>query len=721
MILGARRIPPRMSFSSCMIPSDSDSYDSLAEADLNLNASSVQPRTNKHNPKAMLSKPKEKPVHQLGNRSVLALSQTPKKRYSAFDIRQNGSIVHHQAIIDSLELKMQELIDTASADDLEKNIEVLRVYELKLTELESQLTVYQSLKARAIKQIRNEYGIENKLNRELYRFQNKLPIFAKRLEIEKHIENPLSRFLIIQGQTGSGKSTQIPQYFADHPKFDRKKILCTQPRKIAAISLAKRVAFEYRCGDPKAKPGYQVGFCVAGNKAVSFRTRIEFITEGKMLEIILSGKKDPFMNVGCIILDETHERSVTCDLLMGCFKSEDPRWKDIMIVLTSATIDLDYFSQFFNNAPCVLAEGRTYPVEVKYDPTPGFGADNAEFLAFSVSRALEIHSLQASVPGDILCFLPGQSDVLAAKELFEAKFNSISDAEKEKMLKPHVLPLYGKMEPEDQSKVFEVLSPGIRKIIFATDIAETSITIDGVVHVVDSGVKKGIVYDAKRKISSLRLQEISKSSAIQRAGRAGRTQPGECYRLYRKEDFETMEFSSTPEILRRPLGIAVLTLRKLGINPKEFSWISNPPMDSMIAAEEELLLLGALAPSTGHGETILTELGDLISQVQQEPSIVKMIYNGCQQGFGEAAITVASILTVSSIFFWNGGDSKSKAESMEKRNRFALIDGDVVSLFRAFEEWLGATRLGLEPNKGGNWCRSNFVNGKAMKLIMSTR
>jgi HrpA-like RNA helicase len=484
--------------------------------------------------------------------------------------------------------------------------------------------------------------------------------------------------------------------------------------------LAERVAFEYSCGDPEAVPGYDIGFRVAGEKVTNYKVRIEYITEGKMLENILSGTKDPFKNVGCIILDEAHERSVTCDLLIGCFKSDDPRWKHIIIVVTSATIDLDHFSQFYNDAPTVTVEGRTFPVRLNYNPVPGFGSDNSTaFVNYSVSSTLEIHKAQGRVPGDILCFLPGQADVLAAKEMFEAQFERLPAVEKELLLQPRVLPLYGRMEPSEQTKIFEHFPQHIRKIIFATDIAETSVTIDGVVHVVDAGVKKGIVYDPKRKISSLRLQQISKSSAIQRAGRAGRTQPGECYRLYAPDDFETMEFGSAPEVLRKPLSLAVLTLRKLKLDPREFSWISKPPVDSMMAAEEELFLLGAL--TLENGEPKLTELGHLISQVQQEPSLVKMIYHGCRNGFGEAAVTLASIFTVSNIFFWNGADPKSKAEAIEKRKQFSLVDGDIVSLFRAFEEWVEASISGTSLKNGGAWCVANSVNGKAMKIIMSTR
>jgi len=293
------------------------------------------------------------------------------------------------------------------------------------------------------------------------------------------------------------------------------------------------------------------------------------------------------------------------------------------------------------------------------------------------------------------------------------------------VLEPHILPLYGRLEAEEQEKIFEPMSNDYRKIIFATDIAETSVTIDGIVHVVDPGVKKGISYDAKRKISSLQIQQISKSNAIQRMGRAGRTQPGECYRLYRPEDFETMEIGTNPEVLQRPLALAVLTLRKLRMNPTTFPWISQPPLEALKSAEEELILLGALTSADDEGEgggqeLTLTELGHVISSVQQEPSLVKMIHYGAQLGFGSAATTLASILPVSNIFFWNGKDEETKGKGNKKKKDFSVPEGDIVSLYRAFEEWTRVSDSGRSTKGVGAWCQENYVNGKAMKIIMSS-
>ncbi|KAF0713342.1 hypothetical protein As57867_004383, partial [Aphanomyces stellatus] len=498
----------------------------------------------------------------------------------------------------------------------------------------------------------------HRLRRELYRFQNRLPAYAKRSAIEKAVEH--GRFVIVQGQTGSGKSTQIPQYLAELKPGQ--KILVTQPRKVAAIALAERVAVEYVAGNDKiAHVGEYVGYRVGGKYESSAKTRIEFITEGVLLEMILSGKS--FRGVGAIVIDEAHERSITCDLLLGSLKQPDDRWADIPLVVTSATIDVDLFSKYFDNAPVIDIPGRMFPVDIQYAPTPVNTNDMATYVA---SVAHQVH-LDNATKGDVLCFLPGQDDVLRAKEFLDKK--------KDPNLV--VLTLYGKQDHDDQKMAFAPAAR--RKIIFATDIAETSVTIPGVVVVVDSGLKKGVTYDPVRKIASLKVQTIARSSAIQRTGRAGRTQPGHCLRLYSNSDFEMMETGTLPEIFRQPLALAVLTLRRLGIDPRRFAWLSAPSPDAMAAAETELQYLGALDPVFG-----VTTLGETIASMQQPPHLVRMLVESCKNGLGEAALAVAAVQSVAHMFSWR---DKTKAGSINPI--MVSRHGDVVAMVRAFETYCG--------------------------------
>jgi HrpA-like RNA helicase len=653
---------------------------------------------------------------------------------------------------------IQEIDEMESSEQFnpwdEKQTGSLKAMRSHVKEMREQLAVFHQLKER-IRSNNQSWGmksdsqLEEELQREIYRLNGRLPALAKRAEIEAHIDSfPNSgRFLIIQGQTGSGKSTQIPQYLADHPKFQNKRIVCTQPRKIAAISLATRVSVEYSGGNRWARPGHQVGYQVGGQKMIRKESRIEFITEGVMLERIMSGSEEPFRDVGCILIDEAHERSVTCDILLGSFKKADPRWKDCLILVTSATIDLEEFSAYFDNAPTVEMEGRTFPIQKFYHPLGDSATgDLSSIRREVVKRAAVIHTSCGMAEGDILCFLPGQEDVLSAKEELERELGRLlQHSKKEPTLFVKVFALYGRQDPEEQGEVFEKLEGNTRKIIFATDVAETSVTIDGVVYVVDSGVRKEMMFDPKRNISTLKLTTISKSSATQRAGRSGRTQPGECHCLYSEADYLSMSNSSAPEIFRKPLSLAILSLIEMKIVPREFEWISAPSKEALAAAEEELKYLGAIdIEQVGNNKCTTTELGKIISKCQQEPKLVRMIYRGCKDGLGMAALTIASIFTVANMFFYRGADERSKKEGKAARDGFALEGGDVVSMFRVFEKYLevlegpSTAGEGLDSGEGkddgggrvevkngrkeaGLWCRKNYVNGKAVGLIISTR
>jgi len=517
----------------------------------------------------------------------------------------------------------------------------------------------------------------------------------------------------VQGQTGSGKSTQIPQYAADMECFAGKRVLCTQPRKLAATSLATRVAFEYSGGYKDIKVGRDVGFRVGGYHKYGFQTRIEFVTEGILLDMIIkaraikSGDKNPFSDVGCVIVDEAHERSITCDLIMGSFKESHPNWQNVKVVVTSATIDLAMFSGFYDNAPVVEIEGRMFPVDVNYVSSGRDGLLDANRVVTAVAEcALTIHQhCPDPAEGDILCFLPGQDDVLRAKQHFEKIVNRGAGQTGAIANQGRVVAyaLYGKQDPQEQGEVLEKHkgppSERKRKVIFSTNIAETSVTIDGVVFVVDSGLMKGMMYDPVRNMSSLKVHAISRSSAIQRMGRAGRTQPGKCFCLYSQKDYNEMEIGSVAEIFRQPLALAMLTLHHLGIEPRRFPWIQSPNDDAMALAEEQLTYLGALDANKQ-----LTALGKLIADVQLDPKIVRMIDSGARAGVGSVATDLAAVMSVAHIFFWRGGsDKKSKTEAAAKKSQFLLAsDGDIASMYRVFCDWKTIMETGVTPKTEGS-------------------
>ncbi|OQR82251.1 hypothetical protein ACHHYP_16328 [Achlya hypogyna] len=533
-----------------------------------------------------------------------------------------------------------------------------------VAELEAQLHVFQDLQ-RSFSVATN--GDKYRRKRELYRFKARLPAYAKRNEIEAAVG--ASRYVVVQGQTGSGKSTQVPQYLAE--LFPKTKILVTQPRKLAAVSLASRVAVEWAAGYDQAVVGGDVGFRVGGRKQCSKRGRIEYITEGVLLDMIMR-RDGSFAGVGAIVVDEAHERSITCDLLLGSLKAPDERWAHIPLLVTSATIDVAIFSGYFGGAPVVDIPGRMFPVDVQYICGPGDPKDMGQCMG---RLALDLH--RCSPPGDILCFLPGQDDVLRAQDWLEHRGETGVAS----------LALYGKQEPEEQQAVFALNSR--RKVIFATDVAETSITIPGVVFVIDSGLKKAVCYDHVRKISSLKVQAIAQSSAIQRTGRAGRTQPGQCIRLYSEREFELMEPSTAPEVFRQPLALAVLTLRRLGVDPRTFEWLSPPPADAMAAAELELEYLGALASSK------VTALGAAITALQQAPQLVRMVHRSAARGLGEAALKVAAIQSVAHIFAWH-----DKTKKRTTHPELVSAHGDIVPMVRALESYLSVLESRTEVPGG---------------------
>ena len=377
---------------------------------------------------------------------------------------------------------------------------------------------------------------QHRINREMYRLRGALPALALRNDIEGMVRT--HNFLVIQGSTGSGKSTQLPAYLAEMDIFNGKKIICTQPRKLAAKSLASRVSEEWAAGSTHnnaATVGLSVGYRVGSENKTRKFTRIEYWTEGTFLQKLLSNLID-LSTIGVVVLDEAHERSIALDVIVGVLRSRHVKdFPHLKVIVTSATLDTELFSKYFEMCPILSIPGRMYPVEIFYRPQKN---DIDEIVKNVVNIALEIHCEKKIEEGDILCFLTGQEEVENCVQKFSAALKLLNGKDD-----ANVFALYGKQLPEEQELVFKKQGFGKRKIIFSTDIAETSITIDGVCFVVDSGLAKVSLYDVRRGATILEVRAISKSSADQRKGRAGRTQPGVCYRLYSEEEYLGMRIS----------------------------------------------------------------------------------------------------------------------------------------------------------------------------------
>jgi HrpA-like RNA helicase len=494
-------------------------------------------------------------------------------------------------------------------------------------------------------------------------------------------------------------------------------VVCSQPRKLAATFLADRVAYEFSGGQVNYKKGKDgaVGVHVGGAKDVGKYTRIKFVTEGVLLNEMLHARQRHLAatsgassdgpigaaakynsKYAAVVLDEVHERSIVTDLLLGLFKewlsSTDPshRASAPLLVVTSATLDVQKFQDFFGAAtltgqvPHLNIPGRMYPVIEHHLPIP----DSASPIAAAAEKAFAIHADVASDPGDILIFVPGQEECMTGSRAVQSLLNRKSSVLKRKAT---VLQLYSKQLPEEQAMVRATPPDGARKIIFTTNIAETSVTIDGVTHVVDTGLAKEAIFDQQRGMTILREHVISKSSAIQRRGRAGRTQPGSCYRLYSEDDFAEMRQGQVPEILRSPLALEILRLRLRGVDPRNFLWMDPPDPDDVTTAERELELLGCVDAATGE----VTRTGQVAVELEIDPKLARLVSLGLERSIVRSALAVAAILSSGSdVWFRPPAAATAAVKEAAVAARAALTaelgchgDGDVILATRVLFKW----------------------------------
>ncbi|KAJ2554509.1 DEAH-box ATP-dependent RNA helicase prp43 [Coemansia sp. RSA 1933] len=510
-----------------------------------------------------------------------------------------------------------------------------------------------------------------------------------------------NQFVVLVGETGSGKTTQIPQYTVLDmlPQLEGKMIACTQPRRVAATSVAQRVAAEF-----DVKLGQEVGYSIRFEDCTSSKTVLKYCTDGMLLREAMSDNM--LSRYSAIILDEAHERTLNTDILMSLMKNIASQRSDIKVVVMSATLDSEKFQKYFNDAPLLNVPGRTFPVEIYYTPEP-----QRDYMEAAIKTALQIHATEPE--GDILIFLTGEEEIEEACRLLRVRGDDlIRRANCGPLL---ITPLYSTLPPSMQQRIFDKApeprtkggSPG-RKIVVSTNVAETSLTIDGIVYVIDPGFSKQKVYNPRVRVESLLVSPISRAAAQQRSGRAGRTRPGKCFRLYTEKSFNNDLIEQTyPEILRSNLGSIVLQLKKLGINDLVHLDLMDPCAPEVLMRALELLhYLGALDDDAN-----LTPLGHTISEFPIDPQLAKMIISAVQYGCTNEVLSIAALLSVPNVFL--RPREAQRAADLAKAE-FAHMDGDHMTLLNVYHAYKSCT----EPTK---WCWDNFLQYRSLKSADNIR
>ncbi|MGN8258305.1 ATP-dependent RNA helicase HrpA [Pseudomonas sp. SMSB3] len=523
------------------------------------------------------------------------------------------------------------------------------------------------------------------------RYDDSLPIAAKRDEIKKALAE--HQVLVIAGETGSGKTTQLPKICLEMGRGSHGLIAHTQPRRIAARSVAARVAEEL--GTPLgALVGYQVRF----EDQSDANTLVKLMTDGILLA---ETQHDRFLErYDTIIVDEAHERSLNIDFLLGYLKTLLHRRPELKLIITSATIDLERFSKHFDNAPIIEVSGRTFPVETWYRPLTSEQDEEGNQVEddLTVDQAIlatldEIAQHERSVgkgPGDVLVFLPGEREIRDAAEILR----------KAQLRHTEILPLYARLSPAEQQRIFQP-HPG-RRVVLATNVAETSLTVPGIRYVIDSGTARISRYSYRAKVQRLPIEAVSQASANQRKGRCGRVEPGICVRLYSEEDFNSRPAFTDPEILRTNLAAVILQMLHLRLGAIDAFPFIEPPDGKAIS--DGFNLLQEL--SAVNRENQLTPIGRQLARLPIDPRLGRMLLEGARLGSLQEVLIVTSALSVQ--------DPRERPPERQQaadqaHAQWKDVDSDfaaLVNLWRGFEE----QRQALTANPLRNWCRKQFLN-----------
>lgn len=523
-----------------------------------------------------------------------------------------------------------------------------------------------------------------------------LPVYQYKDEFIKAVtDHPV---LIVVGQTGSGKTTQLTQYLYEAGFAKNGRIGCTQPRRVAAMSVAQRVAEEM-----STKVGQKCGYSVRFETKMSPTgdTAIEYMTDGLLTRFLLSSPALDDYSV--IVLDEAHERTISTDILISILHEVILARPEFRLVVASATLDSQKFSRFFGDAPILSIPGRTFPVQVQWCSSP-----EANYLNAAITTVFQIHLSQplSEGSGDILVFLTGEDEIVQAAEYITETSRKLG-----RNAPPLIVaPVYGALPAEDQQRIFQPCPPGSRKVILATNIAETSLTIDGVKFVVDSGLQKESVWNVRTSMSQLVVVPCSRASAEQRAGRAGRTGPGMCFRLYTKYAFyNELPASTVPEILKGNLDSTMLTLKSLNINDVlHFNWLDSPSVDAICASLENLYALGYLSSS---GE--ITKLGRRASELPLDPRLSKALLTADTLGCVDELVTLVAMIQESATLFISPKDKRVAAEAAKQR--FTRPEGgDMVTLLNVWNEF-------VESDYSVLWAKDAFVQYRTLNRVRNVR
>lgn len=547
---------------------------------------------------------------------------------------------------------------------------------------------------------------KNALSKQLTQEQNRidsvqetrksLPVYHYREQLLDAIRS--NQVLIVVGETGSGKTTQLPQYLVEdgYTQKGKLQIACTQPRRVAATSVATRVADEMNVVLGK-EVGYSIRFEDRTARGITF---LKYMTDGMLLREFLT---DPELsNYSCIMIDEAHERTLATDVLLGLLKDILPHRKDLKLLISSATMNATKFSQFFYDAPIFNVPGRRYPVDIHYTLQP-----EANYMQAAITTIFQIHTTQ-QLPGDILVFLTGQEEIEATMEKLEDIVHKLGS----KLPPLLITPIYANLPQDQQSKIFQKTPSGCRKVVLATNIAETSLTIDGIKYVIDPGFVKENSYVPSTGMSQLSTVPCSKASVDQRAGRAGRVGPGKCFRLFTKWSYyNELSPLPKPEILRTNLSHTVLLLLSLGVTDLlNFPLLDKPSIPSLMKSLENLYVLGAL-----NSKGTITKLGRMMCEFPCEPEFAKVLHTAAThekcQGVLEQATTIVSMLHETASIFVNSRRSGDKASS---NSTVGTIRSDHMLYLEIYNNW-------VDSNYSRSWCIDHKVQYKTMCRVKNVR
>lgn len=524
----------------------------------------------------------------------------------------------------------------------------------------------------------------------------KLPVYEQKEKILECLRE--NQVIIVQSPTGSGKTTQIPVILHEAGYSANGIIAVTQPRRIAALSVSEFIAKQLKTSYP-GLVGYKMRF----EDKTDITTKIKIMTDGILLQEM---KLDPWLSkYSVIMVDEAHERSLNIDFVLGLLKRVLKERPDFKVIVSSATMNAEAFSAYFGNCPIVTIETQTFPVTLVYDPplkgqsTTTATASACEYLLSKIEKTID-RVLDNHEDGDILVFLPGEKIIKdCTKRLQYSNFHS----------KIHIVPLYGRLPKEEQERVFDSAPFGKKKVVLSTNIAETSVTINGITTVIDSGLAKLNFYSPRTFTSSLNETQVSKASSNQRRGRAGRTQPGTCYRLYSRKDFESRSEYTTEEIYRTDLSEVVLRMSELGITDFDtFDFISAPQKEDIKGAVATLNQMGAL-----NSDNTLSSIGKLMVEFPLEPRVSRILVESIMRypEVLEETVIAAAFMSTHSPFILPPGE---ETDARKAHHAFRDIQGDFVSyvkLFRTYQSMKNPVRF----------CQNNYLDERVMSEIANIK